>query len=179
MTEQPQEAESSNSVTNVSGGVNLDAQRDVNIGGDVVGRDKIMTAGDDSVMGDQVEAETYIEHATIVQDRTNRVWLAALAGVVVVIIIALGIVATRPTTTPAPVLTVLIPTSPPTVTSLPDTPTPTATPIFAAEVPYRVAIARFNQLSDRKLAIEQRLEDDLDQQLQAAGLSKEVQVRVL
>jgi hypothetical protein len=29
-------------VTNVSGGVNLDAQHDVNIGGDVVGRDKIV-----------------------------------------------------------------------------------------------------------------------------------------
>jgi hypothetical protein len=33
------------SVTNVSGGVNVDAQRDVNIGGDVVGRDKITTIG--------------------------------------------------------------------------------------------------------------------------------------
>ena len=34
-------AESAQSVTNVSGGVNLDAQHDVNIGGDVIGRDKI------------------------------------------------------------------------------------------------------------------------------------------
>jgi hypothetical protein len=33
--------ESSLSVTNVSGGVNVDAQRDVNISGDVVGRDKV------------------------------------------------------------------------------------------------------------------------------------------
>ncbi len=181
MTEQPQEQqpESESSVTNVNGGASLDAARDINIGGDVVGRDKILTAGDDIVMGDQVEAETYIEHATIVQDRTNRVWLAALAGVIVVIVIVLGVVVTRPATAPAPVLTVLVPTNPPTVTPLPDTPTPTATPIFAAEVPYRVAIARFNQLSDRKLAIEQRLEDDLDRQLQAAGLSDEVQVRVL
>jgi hypothetical protein len=95
MTDQPQgqQPESGNSVTNVSGGANLDAARDINIGGDVVGRDKIMSAGDDIVMGDQVEAETYIEHATIIQDRTNRVWLAALAGVVVVIIIVLGVVA--------------------------------------------------------------------------------------
>jgi hypothetical protein len=31
------------SVSNVSGGVNLDAERDVNIGGDVVGRDKIVS----------------------------------------------------------------------------------------------------------------------------------------
>jgi tetratricopeptide (TPR) repeat protein len=181
MTDQPeaQQPESSNSVTNVSGGANLDAARDINIGGDVVGRDKIMTAGDDIIMGDQVEAETYIEHATIIQDRTNRLWLATLAGVVVVIIIVLGVVGTRPATTPAPVFTVIVPTDQPTTTPRPNTPTPTATPIFAAEVPYRVAIARFNQLSERKLAIEQRLEDDLDQQLQAAGLSDEVQVKVL
>ncbi len=36
------EASSSISNTSISGGVNLDAQRDVNIGGDVVGRDKII-----------------------------------------------------------------------------------------------------------------------------------------
>lgn len=42
-------------VAEVSGGVNVDAGRDVNVGGDVVGRDKIIQAG------------TYIEHATIVQ----------------------------------------------------------------------------------------------------------------
>jgi hypothetical protein len=34
----PAEAGTPNSVTNISGGVNLDAQRNVNIGGDVVGR---------------------------------------------------------------------------------------------------------------------------------------------
>jgi hypothetical protein len=77
------------------------------------------------------------------------------------------------------VLTVLVPTNPPTVTPLPNTPTPTATPIFAAEVPYRVAIARFDQRRERELVIEQRLENDLDQQLQAAGLSDEVQVKIL
>lgn len=43
MTDQPQQAESSSSATNVSGRVNLDAQRDINIGGDVVGRDKVVT----------------------------------------------------------------------------------------------------------------------------------------
>ena len=44
MTDQPegQQSESSNSITNVSGGVNVDAERDVDIGGDVVGRDKIV-----------------------------------------------------------------------------------------------------------------------------------------
>jgi hypothetical protein len=38
----PQQRSSTEDVTHVSGGVNLDAQRDVNIGGDVVGRDKII-----------------------------------------------------------------------------------------------------------------------------------------
>ena len=37
------------SVTNVSGGVNLEAQHDVTIGGDVVGRDKIESAGRDII----------------------------------------------------------------------------------------------------------------------------------
>jgi hypothetical protein len=43
MTDKPetQQPESSTSISNVSGGVNLDAQHDVNVGGDVVGRDKI------------------------------------------------------------------------------------------------------------------------------------------
>jgi gamma-glutamyl hercynylcysteine S-oxide synthase len=42
------------STSNVSGGVNIDGQQ-VTIGGDVVGRDKVIQAG------------TYIEHATIIQ----------------------------------------------------------------------------------------------------------------
>jgi hypothetical protein len=37
----PAEDNTQNTVTNRSGGVNLDTQRDVNIGGDVVGRDKV------------------------------------------------------------------------------------------------------------------------------------------
>ncbi len=40
MADQPQQVESSNSVTNVSGGVNANAEQ-INVGGDVVGRDKI------------------------------------------------------------------------------------------------------------------------------------------
>jgi tetratricopeptide (TPR) repeat protein len=178
-TEPSDDSPEKSSATSISGGANINAQRDVNIGGDVVGRDKIMSAGDDIVMGDQVEAETYIEHATIVNDRTNLLWLAVLAGVVGVILIALSIIVTRTANTPPPVLTVIIPTNAPTETPAPNTPTPTATPIFAEKVLYRVAIAKFNQLSDRKLAIEQRLEDDLDQQLQAAGLEDEVDVKVV
>lgn len=41
MTDQPQQPEPSNSVTNVSGGVNANAEQ-VNVGADVVGRDKIV-----------------------------------------------------------------------------------------------------------------------------------------
>jgi hypothetical protein len=39
MIDQP---ESAASITNVSGGANLDAQRDISVGGDVIGRDKII-----------------------------------------------------------------------------------------------------------------------------------------
>lgn len=49
------QSEPTASVTSVSGGANLDAQRDINIGSDVVGRDKI------------IQADTYIEHAIIIQ----------------------------------------------------------------------------------------------------------------
>ena len=140
-----------------SGGIDVNADH-VGIDGDVVGRDKNIKI-------------------TVFNDRINRAWLFALAGVVGVIIIALGIIATR---TPAsPSVIVNIPTNAPTATPLPNTPTPTATPIFVKNVPYRVAIAEFNQLADRKLAIEQRLEDDLDQQLEAAGLSNEVEVKIV
>jgi iron(II)-dependent oxidoreductase len=47
------------STSNVSGGVNIDGQQ-VTIGGDVVGRDKVIQAG------------TYIEHATIVQAASGQ-----------------------------------------------------------------------------------------------------------
>ena len=47
------------SVTSVSGGANLDAQRDVNIGGDVVGRDKVINvaAGATLILGDHPAAK--------------------------------------------------------------------------------------------------------------------------
>ncbi len=140
-----------------SGGADIDADR-VDVGGDVVGRDKNVKI-------------------TVFNDRINRAWLFALAGIVGVIIIVLGIIATRSPT--APIVTVNLPTNEPAATPLPNTPVPTATPIFVKNVPYRVAIAEFNQLADRKLAIEQRLEDDLDQQLEAAGLSNDVEVKVV
>ncbi len=53
----PQQPRSTGSVTNVSGGVDVDAQRDVNIGGDVVGRDKIT----EIVQGDKVAGDKVIE----------------------------------------------------------------------------------------------------------------------
>jgi tetratricopeptide (TPR) repeat protein len=176
--------ESSSSVTNVSGGVNVDAQRDVNIGGDVVGRDKIMQAGDDIVLGDQIEAETYIEHATIVEDKTNRTALYAIAGIVGMIVVVLGILTLRSATTPAPVVNVLVPTNQPTATPAPTTvtptATPTATPIFSSDGRYHVAIAKLNdQNASKKYSIEPRLEGDLRQALREAGLSQAVEVRVI
>jgi tetratricopeptide (TPR) repeat protein len=56
----PQQSSSSESITNVSGGIDLDAQRDVNIGGDVVGRDKITHI----VEGDQVAGDKIVEQVT-------------------------------------------------------------------------------------------------------------------
>jgi gamma-glutamyl hercynylcysteine S-oxide synthase len=51
---QPAPDTSDASVSNISGGVNIDGQQ-VTIGGDVIGRDKV------------IQAATYIEHATIIQ----------------------------------------------------------------------------------------------------------------
>lgn len=167
------------SQTNISGGVQFEGVGQVTVGSDVVGRDKIMNAGNDLVLGDQVDADTYIESATIVHDKLSRLWLLGIAGIVVIIAVVLGVVAARPTAAPAPVLTVLLPTERPTTTPLPPTPTPTVTPIFSSAASYRVAIASFNQLANRKLGIEQRLEDDLEQQLQEAGLLDEVEVKVV
>ncbi len=75
-------------VMNVSGGVDLEAQH-VAIDGDVVGRDKVTQAGDDIVLGDQVEADTYIEHATIVQGKANQTTLFVVAGIVGVFAVVL------------------------------------------------------------------------------------------
>ncbi len=172
--------EPTQSVTNVDGGVNVDAQHDVNISGDVVGRDKIMQAGDDIVLGDQIETNTYIEHATIVEDKTNKVWIYVLAGVVGVIAVILGFVIIRSATTPTPVVNVLVPTNPPTITPLPPTVTPSATPIFNSNARYHVAIAKLNdQNASKKYSIEPRLEGDLRQALREAGLSQAVDVRVI
>ena len=42
MSDNPLNKPNTSSATSISGGVNLDAGRDVNVGGDVVGRDKII-----------------------------------------------------------------------------------------------------------------------------------------
>ena len=61
MTDQPpagrRDPPSTEPATSVSGGVNLDAQRDVNVGGDVVGRDKITEV----VEGDKVAGDKIVE----------------------------------------------------------------------------------------------------------------------
>jgi tetratricopeptide (TPR) repeat protein len=54
----PQQPSSIESSTNISGGIDLDAQRDVNIGGDVVGRDKVTEIVEgDKVAGDKIVAQ--------------------------------------------------------------------------------------------------------------------------
>ncbi|HTP07325.1 MAG TPA: tetratricopeptide repeat protein [Anaerolineae bacterium] len=175
-----------------SGGVDLNAGGDNNIGGDVVGRDKIMQAGDDIVLGDQITAETYVEHATVIEDKTNRVALVAIAGVVGLIVVILGILIIRSATAPASVVNVILPTNPPPPTNLPaptnlppatlapPTVMPTVTPIFNSNARYRVAIAKMNdQNATKKYAIEPRLESDLRQALRDAGLAQDVDVRVV
>jgi len=53
----PQPPPSTESAANISGGVNLDAQHDVNVGGDVIGRDKIT----EIVEGDKVAGDKIVE----------------------------------------------------------------------------------------------------------------------
>jgi tetratricopeptide (TPR) repeat protein len=52
---EPQQESSAETITNISGGIGIDAQRDVNIGGDVVGRDKITEIVEgDKIAGDKI-----------------------------------------------------------------------------------------------------------------------------
>jgi formylglycine-generating enzyme required for sulfatase activity len=61
----PTESDAPNNLTNISGGVNLDAQRDVSIGGDVVGRDKIVQihaeAGATVYIGGEADRQTALK----------------------------------------------------------------------------------------------------------------------
>ncbi len=73
------------SITNVSGGVDLDAQRDVNIGGDVVGRDKIT----EIVAGDKVAGDKIVEQQ--VTATGGGIAIGKLNVPIVPLVIALGI----------------------------------------------------------------------------------------
>lgn len=58
---EPHQESSAESITNLSGGVGIDAQRDVNVGGDVVGRDKITEIVEgDKVAGDKIVGQEII-----------------------------------------------------------------------------------------------------------------------
>jgi WD40 repeat protein len=52
-TKPPAEAGTPTTVTNVSGGADLNAGRDITIGGDVVGRDKVVSIAGDNIAGDK------------------------------------------------------------------------------------------------------------------------------
>ncbi len=102
--------EQSRSVTNVSGGIELDAQRDVHIGGDVVGRDKIENIAGDKVAGNKiVEQELTATGTNVIQiGKLNLplVPLLAALGVGLAVLIFIGLSVSsigqqlRPTPTP-------------------------------------------------------------------------------
>jgi hypothetical protein len=102
---------STESNANISGGIDLDAQRDVEIDGDVVGRDKIV--GDDEVHGDQqvinVEAGGIVvaQGGRLTNVHVPRVVQIAI-GVAVLAFIVLVIKAVTPTPTGAKVNTEFI-----------------------------------------------------------------------
>jgi hypothetical protein len=68
----PADAGISASITNISGGVSLDAQRDINIGGDVVGRDKIIVIHHSSP-----DDERARRNRQIMIERVKHDWLTA------------------------------------------------------------------------------------------------------
>jgi tetratricopeptide (TPR) repeat protein len=81
----PQQPSSTESISNVSGGVDVAAQRDVNIGGDVVGRDKIT----EIVEGDKVAGDKIVEQQITATGRS--IAIGQLNIPLVPLIAALGI----------------------------------------------------------------------------------------
>jgi hypothetical protein len=97
--------------TNISGGIDLDAQRDVEIDGDVVGRDKIV--GDDEVHGDQQVIN--VEAGSVVVAQGGRLTnvhiprgVQIAVGVAVLAFVVLVIKAVSPPSTGAKVHTEFI-----------------------------------------------------------------------
>jgi tetratricopeptide (TPR) repeat protein len=96
MTDQPpgdqhdsQQPSSTELITNVSGGISLDAQRDVNIGGDVVGRDKIT----EIVTGDKVAGDKIVEQQITATGRGIAIGKLNIPIVPLAAALGLGLVA--------------------------------------------------------------------------------------
>lgn len=85
----PQQPSSTESVTNISGGVDLDAQRDVNIGGDVVGRDKIT----EIVEGDKVAGDKIVEQQITATGRSIAIGKLNVPLVPLIAALGLGLAA--------------------------------------------------------------------------------------
>ena len=105
MTDQPPvehrdpQQPSTESSTNISGGVNVDARRDVNIGGDVIGRDKIT----EIVEGDKVAGDKIVEQQITATGRGIAIGklnvpivpLIAALGIGLIVLIAIGFLSAR------------------------------------------------------------------------------------
>ncbi len=95
MADQPQQSQDSNSVTNVSGGVNANAEQ-INVGADVVGRDKLVHiehyhAGSEEVLS---KSTRLVAKGRI---PNKRIAIGVLVGVVLAGILVLAlIIKTRP-----------------------------------------------------------------------------------
>ncbi len=95
MTDQPQQAESSNSVTNVNGGVNANAEQ-INVGADMVGRDKIVHIEHYHAGGEEILSKS-TKSAAKGRMPDKRITIGVLVGVVIVgILVLVLIIKTRP-----------------------------------------------------------------------------------
>jgi hypothetical protein len=72
----PTETDTPNTVTNISGGVNVNAQGDVNIGGDVVGRDKITQIITNIFQGDSAQRD--LRNRRNMLERVKNDWVKGM-----------------------------------------------------------------------------------------------------
>ncbi len=84
---EPQHGPSAESITNTSGGAGIDAQHDVNIGGDVVGRDKIT----EIIEGDKVAGDKIIEQQVTATGRAIAIGKLNLPLMPVVVALGVGL----------------------------------------------------------------------------------------
>jgi hypothetical protein len=85
----PQQPSSTESSTRVDGGVNLDAQRDVNIGGDVVGGDKVT----EIVAGDKIAGDKIVEQQVTASGRGIAIGKLNIPIVPLIVGLGLGLAA--------------------------------------------------------------------------------------